>query len=266
MSSYRSDLSRISILIKCFLRDQHAAEAIGGCLASMPEARLIVVDDGIPSPTKAQLYAGLRANGHVVLELPYDSGFGAKSNAAIDPAQARPYMLVGADDFSFQPPSVRQGIEKLVAVLDGEPLLSIASGRVNNVKYEGWLDDYGDRVRERYIDYSQPHQTNGVVWHPCDLTVNYSLIRSSVLGPEKLHWFSNVKIGGGEHGAFFVVAKRLGYAVAYVPGVNICEQSGKPTDIRYPSYRGRASQPGRQAFKEIGVREYVLFDGTVERA
>ena len=263
---YRPDLSKVSIMIKTFLRDQHLACAIGGILSTMPEARIIVIDDGEPAPAKTMLYKRLRTQGHIVIELPFDSGFGAKSNAAAA-ACSTEYLLVGSDDFDFRPPSVRYGIEQLVTVLDHESSLSIASGRVNGNRYEGLLDDQGDRVSESYITLEHPQRISlSLIWFPCDLTVNYSLIRASVLGPDKLHWFEHVKIGGGEHGAWFILAKRLGLKVAWVPGVNIREQEGKPTDIRYHTFRGRARQPGREAFRAIGVKEYVLFDGSVERA
>jgi hypothetical protein len=38
-----------------------------------------------------------------------------------------------------------------------------------------------------------------------------------------LHWDGEVKIGGGEHGALFIDAKRLGYGVAVVPEAIIYE-------------------------------------------
>lgn len=260
------DLSSVSILIKTFLRDAYLFEAIDGIQETMPEVRMIVVDDGESSMRKSDLYAQLRMRGHVILQLPFDSGFGAKSNASITPAQERKYLLVGSDDFNFRPRTVRAGIEKLVAVLDGG-VIDIASGRVNGNRYEGWLDDFGSRIVERYISLNRPEQVNGVTYHACDLTVNYSLIRSTILGrgPQQVHWDDDVKIGGGEHGAFFVDVKRAGYRVAWVPGVEIKEQEGKPVDIRYGTYRGRAGKPGRPCFAKRNIQEYICFGGYTER-
>lgn len=265
---YHGSLAKISILVKTFLRDNHLAEAIAGVLDTLPEARLIVVDDGVPTAIKSALYEKLRAAGHVVLELSFDEGFGRKSNAAIEPAQDREYLLVASDDFDFRPPSVRQGIDKLVAVLDGAPDIAIASGRVNGVRYEGNLIDEGSRVREEYITLDNPQITNGVTWHHADLTVNYSLVRSRILGfgEKQIHWLNGVKIGGGEHGYWFICAKRADHRVAWVPGVDIKEQSFKLTDPRYQEFRARARHPGRPCFREIGVHEYVLFSGAVEKA
>lgn len=265
--SYQPDLASVSILIKTFLRDLHLEETVTAIIETMPEAELIVVDDGDAelSKRKEKLYDALRWGGQRVIMLPFDSGFGYKSNRGVQEA-SRPYILIGSDDFDFRPPSVRQGIEQLVAVLDGAPDIAIASGRVNDYPYEGWLRDHGDRIVEEYIDFKDPREANGVTYHLCNLTVNYSLIRRSIFGPEKIHWDDDVKIGGGEHGAFFVDVMRARHKVAYVPGVNITEQAQKPTDPRYGGFRGRASQPGRPCFTRRGIKEYVMFGGAVERA
>lgn len=260
-------LEKVSILLKTFLRDQHLCDAINGVMTSMPEAQMIVVDDGEQdqfSP-KQRMYERLRGLGHIVIVMPFDSGFGAKSNAGAAACE-RPYLLIGSDDFDFRPRSVREGIERLVSILEHAPEIAVASGRVNGYPYEGWLRDRGDRIIEEYIKFDQPRQAGGVQYHLCNLTVNYSLIRRSILGPGKIEWDDDVKIGGGEHGAQFVKIKRAGHAVAWVPGVNICEQQGKPTDVRYQAFRGRARQPGRLAFQKLGIKEYVCFGGNVEVA
>ncbi len=262
---YQPDLSKIAISIKTFLRDAQLEYAMAGILYTMPEAQIIVADDGEPSARKYALYESLRKQGHLVIELPFDSGFGRKSNE-ITAACHREYILIASDDFDFRPLSVRQGIEKLVAVLDGDSALAIASGRVNGNRYEGYLRDYGDRIVEEYITLDRPQHVNGVTYHRCNLTVNYSLIRAGILGPEKIHWDGEVKIGGGEHGAFFVDVMRAGHGVAWVPGVDIREQETRTVDPRYAVFRGRARQPGRPCFARRGIKEYTCFGGSIEHS
>ena len=264
--TYEADLSKVSILLKTFLRDNYLYEAVAGIERVMPEAQIIVVDDGEQNPKKLELYRRLEALGHVIILLVFDSGFGKKSNEGAA-ACKRPYLLIGSDDFDFNHAYVRQGVEKLVAVLDGAPpMVDVASGRVNGYPYEGWLDEKDGRVVERYIKFNQPKHANGVEYHLCNLTVNYSLIRSNILGPGKIQWDDDIKIGGGEHGAQFIKLQRAGHLVAYVPGVNIKEQEPKPTDPRYAMFRMRAGQqPDRPALKRLGVNEYVLFSGGVEK-
>src|SRR5579863_1045864 len=151
--TYKPDLSKVSILLKTFLRDAYLFEAIANIVQRLPECKMIVVDDGDMTAHKMDVYRRMREVGHQVIELPFDEGFGAKSNAGAAVCD-RPYLLIGSDDFNFAPPSARIGIERMVAVLDGDPNVAIASGRVNNVPYEGWLIDEGKRVTERYINHN----------------------------------------------------------------------------------------------------------------
>lgn len=257
-------INDVSILIKTFLRDAYLYETVNVLQRSIPEAQLVIVDDGDSTAHKRSLYHRLRAGGHVVLEVPFDSGFGFKSNAGARAAN-RPYLLVGSDDFDFR--NARPGIEKMVTVLDAG-VAEVASGRVQNNPYEGWLRDnpWTGEVVEEYIDLRFPRTVQGVRYHPCDLTVNYSLIKREILGKMfgQIHWDDDVKIGGGEHGAFFLDVKHAGHRVVYVDGVNINEQTGKPTDNRYGGFRGRARQPERPCFERRGVTKYVCYGGFVD--
>jgi len=255
-------LSRVCILIKTFLRDGYLLQCLSGIQRTMPDAKIIIVDDGYESSQKIQLYSELRRRGHCCEWLPFDSGFGAKSNRGVELAD-RDYVLIGSDDFNFGEPTVRGYIEKMVAVLDALPEVGIASGRVNGRPYEAILDLSADSVREKQ-GYSGEGQINGIAYKYCDLTVNFSLIRRAVF--EKVTWDSDVKIGGGEHGAFFVDVKRAGWRTVYIPGVNINEMKG-PQQWAHHSYgrfRGRASAPGRICLKRRGISTYHLMGGAVE--
>ena len=266
--AYHPDLMKVAVLIKTFLRDHYLLCAIDGIVSTMPEVQMIIVDDGDHSEAKNELYVRLRTNGHKVYQMPFDSGFGAKSNAGISDLM-RPYLLIGSDDFNFHSEEVRRGVEKLVAVLDGTPpKVAVASGRVNGNRYEGWLMDSGDKVSEEFITFNAPKHACGVEYFLCNLTVNYSLIRKEILGfgEGQISWDDDIKIGGGEHGAQFIKIMRAGYKVAYVPGVNINEQQSKPVDPRYSAFRARARQPGRLAFRKLGIKEYTCFGGSVEVA
>jgi hypothetical protein len=190
----------------------------------------------------------------------FDSGFGYKSNIGVA-ACRRPYLLIGSDDFDFR--GARPGIEKMVRVLDNSDL-DIVSGRVNDNPYEYWLHEAPAGVWREYPISYQSEFIDGVRISRCDLTVNYSLIRRSLLGPDKVHWDDDVKIGGGEHGAFFLDVRKAGGKVAYVHDVSIQEQTGKPIDPRYGAARGRARNPERPCFVKRGVKQYYCADGTAD--
>lgn len=261
----QGSLSKVAVLIKTFLRDILLVRCVVGIQHNLPDVQMIIVDDGYESRQKIDLYSRLREYGHQCLWLPFDSGFGAKANEGIKYLQ-RPYLLIGSDDFDFADESVRAGIEKLVTVLDNDPSIGIASGRVNGNPYEAMLELGPDWAKETPGCY-ETKNVKGVDYCPTDLTVNFSLIRSSLLGPHALHWDGGeAKIGQGEHGSFFVDAKRLGIGVAYVPGVNIneLEQDRGTIDPLYPQMRARARMPGRACLKARGINRWQLQSGEWE--
>ena len=250
------DLSQVSIGVKTFLRDTKLFNTIAAISRTMPEVTMIIADCGDHSEEKDGIYADLQREGHTVIWLDFDAGFGSMSNAVVG-ALKTDYLLIGSDDFEFGPPSVRKGIEELASVLDATDI-DIASGRLRG-PYEFTLEDLGDTIIEHRVEtLTSPPRP----WYiECDLTVNYSLIKKRVF--EKVSWDSDVKIGGGEHGAFFVDVKRASFKVAYVPGVQISEQVGEDSE-RFKQFRARASNKSRPCFDRRGIRKYVLGTGQVD--
>jgi hypothetical protein len=199
-------LNRVAVMVKTFLRDGYMVRAVEGIKEQMPEAKIVVVDDGYSSKQKITFYANLRNQGHTAECLPFDSGFGAKANEAVKHSD-REFVLVGSDDFAFGQNHVRADVTRMVQTLDDVPELDVVSGRVNSNTYEATLTEKDGVVWERpgyhaeFTCVAGPYKT-------CDLTVNYSLIRRSLL--DRVRWEGDVKIGGGEHGAFFLDIKRAG--------------------------------------------------------
>lgn len=251
-------LSNVTVLIKTFLRDGYLVRCIAGIQKTLKEVKIVIVDDGDDSREKVRLRSRLSAI-DVYHWLPKDSGFGAKSNAAI-PYYDRPYVLIGSDDFDFDDPTVRKGIERMVTVLDNAPEIGVASGRVNNKPYEMLLELGPDWAKAK-PGYRGSGRLKGVEFQFCDLTVNYSLIRREVF--DKVKWDGDVKIGGGEHGAFFIDVKRAGWKVAVVSGVSIKElpdnNSWRHRD--YLAMRARARHPGRPCYIRRGINHFITSSG-----
>lgn len=259
------ELNKISIGIKTFLRDDKLFNTINAIDTNLPGAQMIIADDGYITAEKKVIYDGLVQFGHKVIHMPsFDAGFGAKSNA-IAKALERPYLLIGSDDFDFSGPDVRLGIEQMLLAV--ERGYDIASGRVNNRRYEfdleikrvfknSTMEMLGYKVQE--IPIKPPEK---VFYWKADLTVNYSLIRKRVF--EVVHWDDDVKIGGGEHGAFFLDVKMAGFSSVWLPGVNINEQTGTDSEL-YKSFRNRAKNPRRLCFEKRNILEYILGNGAVD--
>lgn len=252
-------LSRVAVMVKTFLRDGYLIRTVEGLKKTMPEAKIVIVDDGYESRHKITMYANLRRDGHTCSWLPFDSGFGAKANEAVKHCD-REYVLIASDDFAMGQEHIRADVTRMVETLDQVSTLDIVSGRVNNNPYESTLTEAGDQVFERQ-GYTSEESCQAGAYKRCDLTVNYCLIRRELL--DKIRWDEDVKIGGGEHGMFYLDVKRAGGKVAYLPGVNVNELPGnipgwQHTD--YPNYRGRARTPGRPCALRRGVAKYWMGD------
>ena len=239
-----ADLNTVCVLLKTFLRDGFLLDTVRMFEKEYPEIRMVIMDDGYPTSAKDAMYQRLQNLGHTCEYLPFDSGFGAKANAAIRHFD-RPYVLVGADDFNFDEPGVREGIERMVTVIDGVPALGVASGRVDNHPYKGFLSYGGNFIKETALTMGDWLEVNGVEYKLCNLTVNYSIVRTeALLGKNErppIRWKEEFKIGG-EHFWFFYDMGKAGWQTAFVPGVNIAQRKYEPSKIHpdYGKYRGRA--------------------------
>jgi hypothetical protein len=263
----KGSLSRVAVMIKTFLRDGYLAACLTGLERNFPDCKLVIMDDGYESREKIAKYSELRRRGHSCEWLPFDSGFGEKANAAIQHCD-RDYVLIGSDDFDFSDPRVRSGVEAMVKVLDGVPSLGLVSGRVDSRPYEFTWEQVDGGLRE-VKKFHASGEVNGAKYHLCDLTVNYSLIRRKVFEAAHgdIRWDGGeVKIGGGEHSAFFIDLQRTYWGVAYVEGANVNQFKFNPQwQMKdYHAMRARARVPGRPCLKRRGISKYILADGTVE--
>lgn len=165
--------------------------------------------------------------------------------------------MLGSDDFNFGTPEARDGIERLLDVLEAHSEIDIASGRHNNLPYEGFMHvEPGRYIKETRL------VPNGEPFQKCDLTVNYLLARTTTL--RDVPWDEDIVPIGGEHGQFFLDLKEAGKTVVWVPGVNIDALPGElsaQNDPRYWQLRGRAAKTGHRIFlAKRGVRDYYGFD------
>jgi len=253
-------LNKVSIAIRTFLRDAQLFYTIDAIRRNLPEVQMIICDCGDHNEEKEGIFADLQREGHVCIQLPFDAGFGSMGNAIADRLE-RPLLLMGSDDFDFSTVEVRQGIEKLIRTANLYPKFNVFSGRVNNNPYEFLLHDKGNGVLEEEACGIIPHPDFPQDYYWVDLTVNYSLVRKEVF--QKVRWDDDVKIGGGEHAAWFLDVRQAGFAVAYIPGVNINEQQVR-NSARYNLYRRRAMDPARPCFVKRGIRKYVMGNGVVD--
>jgi len=220
----------------------------------------MVVDDGYVSVEKASLAPKIDYQ-----SMPFDSGLSAKRNVGLKKCQTK-YLLLGCDDFDFGTPEAKTGILKLIEMLDTYQV-DVASGRVNNYTYEGFIEyKPGDYFRQYFPKDKHdgpPAQIGGAIL--CDITINYYLIRIDSM--RNMLWDEKMKIGG-EHGEWFLSLKEADKKVVWVPGVNITSLDlGKTPNVQdpaYDQYRDRAISLGHRLFKEKrNIKTFITFTGGI---
>lgn len=241
-------LESITVAVPSFLRFGYLATCLAQLRTHLPECRICVADDsGLPPhvPTGVKL-----------ISLPFDSGLTVKRNAIVA-ATETPYLLLYCDDFATDE-RTRAGVEKLASILDSFPDVDVASGRVDNRPYEGYLEYVpGSHIREhRVANISEAPYT------PVDLTVNYFLARVSRLIP----WDETIVPIGGEHGDWFLAMKEAGRKTVWVPGVNVDTlRLGSGPEVQDPRYwrlRARAYLAGHTVFKKKrNIQYYIDWEG-----
>lgn len=260
----------ICILIKTFLRDGYLVQTVADIEAQLPGGKMVIVDDGYECPRKISLYNRLSRRGHVCRWLPFDTGFGAKANAAL-PYLDRPFTLVASDDFNFRGEGVVQGIQKLMSVLTHDPEVGSVAGRVCNRAYECFIERGDDWVREIRLnpDTCEYRQTpDGVHYALCDLTVNYNLVRSEIFAPGKIRFTERSKMGG-DHFDFYHDLAKAGWKIAWCPGVSIPEYQDRRLAAlnhrEYAKYRGRSRLAVPDFLRAHGLKRYICMGGHVDQ-
>jgi len=255
---------QIDVMVKTFLRDGFMMRCTKGIERFLPGARIVLVDDGWESKEKITYYAELRKRGHVVINAPFDTGYGAKNNIAQRHVE-RPYVLRIADDFDMGSDNAASGVLRLLDVLQSDRLVGIASGRVNNQPYEGdvtWSvrpDGLKDMVATR-LEPKMLSTHKGTRYAYCFYTVNYSLIRKELLVP--FRWDEEFKIGG-DHLDLYLHAHQNDWSVAWVEGVNVNALTHFPgaTHKEYPLYRSRARLALPHTFRRHGWASWTDLNG-----
>ena len=249
-------LSDVAIAITSLWRHGYLRSCLNGIVKNLPEVVVMVADD-----SDTDLCA--KIVGNTCIRLSHDAGLSAKRNAIVRSCQ-KPLLLLACDDFDFSTPEARLGVEKLARVLDENPEVDVAGGRVDGRAYEGFLEYVpGEHIRE--LPFLSDNSEKSKLFYPVDLTVNYFLARVDTI--KAFPWPEEMRIGG-EHVCFFLDLKQAGKRVVWVPGVNVNTFHLPPTpdvqDPRYYGFRRRAISLGHPLMKKrYNITKYIGFDGGV---
>lgn len=260
-----SSLANITIAISSFLRQGYLRECLAFIEACLPECAVIVADDGDEAIDKTiHHWKGFRRSW---IQMPFDSGLSSKRNATVRACES-PLLLMFCDDFRADE-ECRDGVERMLEVLEQFPLIDVAAGRVDKRPYEAMLEYIpGEHIRETRAvipHANDPSTCNGrPAWTQVDLAINYFLARTAKL--RACPWPEEIRPIGGEHVAFYLDAKAKGYRTVLVHGCNVKTMTLGPEaqDPRYSAFRGRAYDLGHQAMKRrYNIKQYVGMAGDI---
>ena len=212
----------VAILIKTYMREASLLRGIKSILNVCPwKSKLYIADDGPISDDKARFYSELRAKGHVVLELPRESGISYGRNQLVK-SSTEPYVLLLDDDVMFPAAS---DLELLADVLRGDSMVGIAAPILRNEgnsvgtyfcneNYARGIDLRRDGTLIVRVPSDKIRLKVGAAEYVCaDQVVNCFLARREVF--DRVRWDERIRIEY-EHRDFFLAMKQDGRWTAAV--------------------------------------------------
>jgi len=240
----KRDWSKVTAVIKTFLRDEYFFECVRTLREAYPDIKIVVADDGYPTEAKER-FAEKYCNKYI--RMPFDSGLPSGRNLLVKKHVRTPYVLIGDDDFFFTPET------NLEALYDCMEVADLAGGRITEGgtlrNYQGFVS-----IEDAHINYTKltpvdPTQmpeefwdktSTSVRYKPCDLTFNFVMIKKEVF--KKALWDEKIKVAY-EHSDFFMTAKNAGFKTVFTPEAVVVHkpQHIKFTSSEYKGYRNRKS-------------------------
>lgn len=248
---------KIAILIKTFYRD----EALYGCVESIKQYcrgipyRLYIADDGEIDERKKAFYDGLRAEGHLVLELPENTGASRSRNLLVDELRDEQYVLRMDDDFFFGPSTdiaamlhIMRNDGNVGVVADLEQQLGTGKGAFSGQisTWQGFMDI---RDRKLYIRLTplkafKYRTVDGIRYAGCDFSRNMLLIRREAL--KEIKWDESLKFEG-EHVDFLLQVKKSRWELVFTDASVHIHNEGIKFNSSFDKYRNVKRDNTRQA-------------------
>lgn len=209
--------------------------------------RLYIADDGPIDDEKRWRYQRLKNAGHVVIELPFNSGISVGRNA-IARAVRESRVLIQDDDII---PADAACIPNLAAVLDAAPDVGVVSGLVRGEGGEYYTSE--NYAKGLMLDLAPPLLTrtpaprhvervgeDGPLYVRADQVPNYFLARREVL--EAVKWDNEIRVEY-EHMDWFLSLKKTPWKAAVCLDAHAVHFNGL-VERDYFGYR-RAASPAR---------------------
>jgi GT2 family glycosyltransferase len=261
---------RYAVLIKTLYREAALFAAIESHKRHLPEGefRLYIADDGPVTELKAAVYEQLRSDGHVVMELPHDTGANAARNKLLDALQAEEYILRADDDFCLTPQS---DIPGLAAILRDEPTLGAIAGLERQMgdgrgvltgeisHRQGFMEwRKGGKhlvLRYRDLDEFRYKEAHGIRYALCDFTRNLLLMKREVF--DSVRWDERLRFAN-EHEDFLLSLRRAGWQLAFSPDSVHEHREDLPSEYQqqYQQVKGRFGRRDKASAQRFFVEKW----------
>lgn len=245
-------MDKIAILIKTIYKER----VLYNCIESIQknligfEYKIYIADDGPVSTTKYDFYMSLRNLGHIIIELPFNTGASKSRNILLSHIDDEKYILRLDDDFEI---SHETNIKAMKQILDSNNDIGIVadlerqfghgkgtlSGRLSS--YQGELEIKNGILYKR-IKYRRHLKKNSIYdieYFKCDLTRNMLLIKREVF--EDISWDDMLLIAG-EHTDFMLQIKKSKWELVFTTNSvhyhreDIIENDEKYNEIKNKNY------------------------------
>ena len=236
--------SDTTVCIKTFLRDAQLYRCIDTLVASYPDIKILVADDGKVDKSEEMQRRGIR-----YWFAPFNSlGLTKGRNLMLDNVET-PYFVICDDDSVW---SAECQLEKLKKMLDVSDLAGGTVSLLGNIQhYEGDLirsDDNG--LIYSALNMNDLASYDGIQFARVDLVDEYYIAKTEKFKGKKI-WDENLRVTY-EHVDSFMTMREKGINVVYVPECVIGHKS--PDLLQTDEYLGHRLDVGTAD----GYRNYLL--------
>ena len=222
-------MAEIAVFIKTFMREETFFNCIKSVMQYMSNNnisyRLYISDDGKISEKKKKLYKNLRCKGHIILELPFNTGASKSRNLLLSELQDERYVLRMDDDFELTNETNIFALKKILdkksnigVVADLERQVGIGKSVLSKQisPYQGYIIKKGTTLVKKIVPLNKfdYFYVDGIKYAKCDFSRNMLLIRLDIFN--EIKWEEKLKFAG-EHLDFMLQIKYSSWDLVFTP-------------------------------------------------
>ena len=222
-------MAEIAVFIKTFMREETFFNCINSLMEHMSNNhisyRLYIADDGEISEKKKKLYENLRCKGHIILELPFNTGASKSRNLLLGELQDERYVLRMDDDFEL---TNETNIFAMKKILNKKPEIGVVAGLERQIgigksvfskqisPYQGFFIKKGTKLVKKIVPLNKfdYFYVDGIKCAKCDFSRNMLLTKRDIF--KEIKWEEKLKFSG-EHFDFMLQIKYSPWDLVFTP-------------------------------------------------